>query len=357
MFLPLADIAGSFWFPPQASTQAASVDQTFDVIMWVNYLYTIPIFALLFWFAWKYRRRAGVPAPPSPHHGFLIEVTWTVIPTIMVVGIFFQGFVGFMAMTTMPEDPYEIQVSAKKWGWNFTYPTGYNTNELHIPSGRPILLTMRSDDVMHGLFIPAFRAKCDVIPGRYTQMWFEAVESGNPDPTESEVYDLFCTEYCGTGHSAMITKTYVHNAGYFDTWLREASNQMKYMPPCQAGEVLWERNCKQCHSNDGSRGTGPTWAGVYGTEQKMASGESVKVDPNYLRESIIYPNAKVRSGYQGVMPSFANQLSDEEIDWIIAYHKSLNPDAPGWTECVKLTPEEIKERQEAAKAEEEAAAQ
>ena len=355
MFLPLADKPGSFWMPPQASTNAAGVDGTFDLILWINFLYGVPIFVLIFYFAWKYRRRAGAPALPSPHHGFLLEVTWTVIPTIMVVGVFFQGFVQYVGMTTMPEDPYEIQVSAKKWAWNFTYPGGYSTNELHVPGGRPVLLTMRSDDVMHSLFVPAFRVKMDVIPGRYTQMWFEPLEPDNADPTVPDEYDLFCTEYCGEQHSGMITKTFVHNAGYFDTWLSEAQNTMQYMAPCQAGEELWGRYCKQCHTNDGSRGTGPTWAGAYGTDQQMADGQTVTVDPNYIRESIVEPNAKVRSGYQGVMPTFANQLSDQEIDWIIAYHKSLNPDAPGWTECVKVSDEEIKRRREEAKAQEEAA--
>ena len=354
--LPLADEPGSFWLPPAASTNAAGVDQTFDLILWVNYLYTIPVFGVLFYFAWKYRRRAGHGSQPSPHHGFLLEVTWTVIPTIMVVGIFFQGFVQYIGLTTMPEDPYEIAVTAKKWGWNFQYPGGYQTNELHVPGGRPILLTMRSDDVMHSLYIPAFRVKMDVIPGRYTQMWFEPLEVQNDDPTEPEVYDLFCTEYCGTGHSSMITKTYVHNAGYFDAWLADASTTMPYMAPCQAGEVLWERNCKQCHSVDGSNGTGPTWFKTYGTEQ-MTSAGPVEVDPNYLRESIRNPNAKIRNGYQGVMPAFSeSQLSDQEIDWIIAYHKSLNPDAAGWTECVKRSPEEIKRLREEAKAVEAAAA-
>ena len=354
MNLPLADQPGSFWFPPAASTNAESVDHTFDLVLYINFLYGLPIFLLIFYFAWKYRRRAGVEPPTSPHHGFLLEVTWTVIPTIMVVGVFFEGFVNYISMTTMPEDPYEIQVQAKKWNWNFTYPNGYESNELHVPGGRPILLTMRSDDVMHSLFIPAFRVKMDVIPGRYTQMWFEPLVV---EGTEPEEYDLFCTEYCGTSHSDMITKTFVHNSGRFDAWLAETGTAHLYMPPCQYGEILWEKKgCKQCHSVDGTRGTGPTWQGVFGTEQQMTGGESVTVDADYIRESILMPNAKVRSSYQGVMPSYQGQLDDKQIDALIAYHKSLNPDAPGWSECITLSKEEIKERQEAAKAAEEAEA-
>ena len=359
MHLPLADLPGSFWMPPAASENAAGVDQTFDLILWVNYLYGVPIFLLLFYFAWKFRRKGSADAPESPHHGFLLEVTWTVIPTIMVVGIFFQGFVQYIGLTTMPEDPYEIQVYAKKWDWTFKYPGGVETAELHIPGGRPVLLKMRSADVMHSLYIPAFRVKMDVIPGRFTEMWFEPFEVSGDDPETPTVetnvpteYDLFCTEYCGTGHSSMITKVYVHNAGQFDKWLTDEASIADYVPPCQYGSILWEQKCKSCHSNDGTAGTGPTWKGTWGTEVETSAGV-VKVDENYLRESILYPNAKVRKGYNGVMPTFMNQLDEKQLDAIIAYHRSLGE---GQEPCEFLTKEEIKAAREAAKEEEAAAA-
>lgn len=354
----LADQHASFWMPPAASTFAEGVDQTYDLILWINYLYGVPIFLALFYFVWKYRRKGSVNSEPSPHHSFLLEVTWTVIPTIMVVGIFFQGFVKYIGMTTMPANPYAIDVQARKWSWAFTYPNGYTTNELHIPDGRPVMLTMRSDDVMHSLFIPAFRVKMDVIPGRYTKMWFEALPLESADPLEEVKYDLFCTEYCGKDHSMMKTKVVVHKAGRFDAWLADISDRLPYMPDCQAGEILWEQQgCKQCHSVDGKNGTGPTWKGVFSTDQVMANGETVTVDENYLRESILNPNAKVRKGYRGVMPSYNGRLDEEDLIDLIAYHRSLNPEAPGWTECVKLTDEEIAEVKARVKAEEAAAAE
>lgn len=350
-----ADQNATFWMPPAASTFAEGVDKTYNLILGINYLYGIPIYIILFYFLWRFRRTPNKDSEPSPHHSFLLEVTWTVIPTIMVVGIFFQGFIAYIGMTTMPANPYEIQVGAKKWAWNFTYPNGFQTNELHIPDGRPVLLTMRSEDVMHSLYIPAFRVKMDVIPGRYTQMWFEALPIESAEADATSIYDLFCTEYCGTSHSAMLAKVHVHKAGQFDTWLAKASNRLKFMTPCQAGELLWERKgCKQCHSIDGKAGTGPTWQGTYGTQQEMTSGETVSVDPNYIRESILNPNAKVRKTFRGVMPSYQGQLSDEEIDYIVAYIKYLNPDAEGWTDCVRRTDDEIKALQDAAEAAEKA---
>ena len=351
----LADQNATFWMPPAASTFAKDVDLTYDIILWINYLYGVPIFLAIFYFLWKYRRKGTATSEPSAHHSFMLEVTWTVIPTIMVVGIFFQGFVSYIGMTTMPSNAYEIQVGAKKWAWNFTYPNGFQTNELHIPDGRPILLTLRSEDVMHSLFVPAFRAKMDVIPGRYTQMWFEALPLESPDADATASYDLFCTEYCGTQHSGMITKAVVHKAGHFDAWLAEESAIGDFYPDCQAGEILWERKgCKQCHSADGKAGTGPTWKGVYGTEQEMTNGDMVIVDPNYIRESILNPNAKVRKGFRGVMPSYQGQLTENELLDLIAYHRSLNPEAPGWTACEPITKDEAKALKEEAKNEAEA---
>lgn len=350
----LADINETFWMPPAASTFAEGIDQTFNLILWINVLYGVPIFVLLFWFLFKYRRKGSVMAEPSPHHSFLLEVSWTIIPTIMVVGIFFQGFVKYIGMTTAPANPYEIQVTAKKWNWTFTYPNGYSTAELHVPDGRPVLLTMRSDDVMHSLYIPAFRVKMDCIPGRYTQLWFEALPIESTDPKATKEFDLFCTEYCGTSHSNMLAKVFVHNSGYFQTWLDDAANTAPFLPDCQAGEILWEQKCKSCHTIDGSNGTGPTWLNVFGTEQEMTSGERVLVDANYLRESILNPNAKIRKGFRGIMPSFQGQLSEDELADLIAFHKSLSPEAPGWTECVKISDEELQRRKDAAKAAEEA---
>ena len=325
--LPLAVKEASFWMPPAATAEAVGVDQTFKVIEIVNYLYGIPIFIAVLALVWKYRRREGIEPDPSPHHSFLLEVTWTVIPTIMIVGIFFMGFVQYVGMTTMPGDPYEIQVNAKKWVWDFAYPEGFSSPELHVPAGRDVLLTMRSTDVMHSLFIPAFRVKRDVIPGRYTQLWFNALppdEVGVP-----EKYPLFCTEYCGKDHSAMggAEMVVVHDASSFEKWIEVASIPYDGMTPDDYGELLWKsKGCVSCHSIDGKAGTGPTWKGAWGEEHKMKDGAVVKVDLNYIEESILYPQAKVVAGYQGVMPSYNGQLTQLDIQSISEFIKRLSVD-------------------------------
>ena len=324
--LPLAEREPSYWLPPAATAEAAGIDQTFDVIMWINYLYGIPIFLIVLYFVIRYRRRDGVEPDPSPHHSFLLEVTWTVIPTIMVVGIFFQGFLGYIRNTTMPGDPYEIAVRAYKWQWEFTYPNGAQTAELHVPAGRDVLLTMESSDVMHSLYIPAFRVKRDIIPGRYTKLWFNALDPTGPEPDR---YPLFCTEYCGDQHWAMggDDRVWVHNPSSFDVWVKDAADPGGKLPPDQYGELLWKQKCISCHSIDGKAGTGPSWKGIYGEEHAYTAGGAegvAPVDENYIRESILYPNAKIVKGYRGVMPAFEGKLDEMQITGLIEFIKRIS---------------------------------
>ncbi len=230
--------------------------------------------------------------------------------------IFFWGFISYLNMRQPPDNSYEIQVTAKKWSWSFTYPNGHVDNDLHVPIDRPVRLVMSSDDVIHSLYIPAFRLKMDLIPGRYSTTWFEANTAGN--------YTLFCAEYCGTQHSQMLARVVVHPSGEFDKWLDEAANFLENVTPVEAGEILYvRRGCVQCHSNDGAAKTGPSFADVFGTQQALVDGGSVLVDENYLRESILEPQARVRAGYKPVMPTYQGQLKDEEIAALIAYIKSL----------------------------------
>ena len=175
---------------------------------------------------------------------------------------------------------------------------------------------MSSDDVIHSLYIPAFRLKQDVIPGRYTKLWFEATEIGS--------FPLFCAEYCGQKHSDMVAQVVVHRSGEFERWLDEAANLLKTLPPAKAGEVLYtRRGCAQCHSADGTRRVGPSFYKLFETQQRMTSGEVLTVDENYIRESILEPQAKVREGYRPVMPTYQGQLKDDEIDALIEYIKTL----------------------------------
>ena len=307
----------SMFFPSPTSTTASQVDSLFYFILWVCVVFFIVIVGVMGYCLVRYRERPGAEAEASPSHNNVLEVTWTVIPGLFVGVIFYWGFVSYLDMRQPPDESYEIQVEAKMWNWSFTYPNGHVDNNLHVPVDKPVRLVMTSTDVIHSLYVPAFRIKMDVIPGRYTSTWFEANTPGT--------YTLFCTEYCGTKHSDMLAKVVVHPSGEFEGWLENAANFMETLTPVQAGEILYQRRgCAQCHSVDGSAQVGPTFLDVFGTEQPMTDGTVVSVDENYLRESILEPQSKVRAGYRPVMPTYQGQLKDEEINAIIAYIKSLS---------------------------------
>jgi cytochrome c oxidase subunit 2 len=319
--LPDGD-GSSFWMPPQVSTVAQSVDWLFNFILAISVFFFLLIVVLMVIFLFKYRHREGHEALKSPTHNMALEITWTTIPVILVIVIFVFGFKGFLDMSTPPANAYEILVEGQKWNWSFTYPNGYVDADLHVPVDRPIRLVMSSQDVIHSLYIPAFRVKRDVVPGRYAKVWFEATKPGE--------YDLFCAEYCGTSHSDMIAHVIVHPVGEFETWLEKASNFLETMTPVDAGRKLFQvRGCQQCHSVDGSAKTGPSLLGVFGHEQALAGGSSVVADENYIRESILEPQAKVVAGFDPVMPTYQGRLSDPEIMAIIEYLKSLDGTSSG----------------------------
>lgn len=313
----LLAVGSTSMFPAPSSTTAKQVDDLFYFILMVSVVFFAIIVGVMILFLIKYRARPDQMVENSPSHNNKLEITWTVIPGILVGVIFFWGFVGFLDMRQPPDDSYEIQVTAKKWSWSFTYPNGHVDNNLHVPEGRPIRLVMSSDDVIHSLYIPAFRLKMDLIPGRYTSTWFES-----DDPGE---YTLFCAEYCGTQHSTMLAKVVVHPSGEFEKWLEEAANFLETVTPVEAGEILYQRRgCIQCHSIDGSAKSGPTFKDAFGSQQPLTDGSTVQVDENYIRESILEPQAKVRAGYKPVMPTYQGQLKDEELAALIAYIKSLS---------------------------------
>jgi cytochrome c oxidase subunit 2 len=308
---------GSFWMPPQISTVAHNVDSLFNFILAISVFFFLLIVAVMILFVIRYRRREGVEAAESASHNTALELTWTIIPLILVVVIFFFGFTGYLDMVTPPANAYEILVDGQKWNWSFTYPNGYVDANLHVPVDRPVRLVMTSADVIHSLYVPAFRIKMDVVPGRYSKAWFEATEPGE--------YELFCAEYCGTSHSDMLAVVVVHPPGEFETWLEQASNFLETMSPVEAGQKLFQaRGCMQCHSVDGTAKTGPTMAGIYGRTEALADGGTVVADENYLRESILEPMAKVVAGYEPVMPTYQGRLKDAEITAIIEYLKSLS---------------------------------
>jgi cytochrome c oxidase subunit 2 len=311
------DKEGSFWMPPQVSTVAHHVDFLFSFILAISVFFFLLIVVVMVFFVIRYRRREGAEAEASPSHNMALELTWTIIPLVLVVVIFFFGFRGFLDMATPPANAYEVLADGQKWNWSFTYPNGYVDENLHVPVNRPIRLVMTSADVIHSLYVPAFRIKNDVVPGRYTKVWFEATEPGE--------YELFCAEYCGTSHSDMLALVIVHPPGEFETWLEKASNFLETMTPVEAGQKLYQvRGCQQCHSVDGSAKTGPSFLGLFGRSGQMADGTTVVADENYIRESILEPANKVVAGYEPVMPTYQGRVKDAEITAIIEYLKSLS---------------------------------
>ena len=316
----LAQAGSSFWLPPPESPTADTVDSVFKLILVISAFFFLLIVGLMVFFVIRYRRREGVEPGESTSHNTALEVTWTVIPIGVVLVIFYVGFDGYMDLRTPPSNAYEIRVSAKKWSWLFSYSNGYVSDRLHVPVDTPIRLTMTSEDVIHSLFVPAFRIKMDLVPGKYTTAWFRARNAGE--------FDLYCTEYCGTGHSDMLTKVVVHASGTFDEWLEEESNLLARMPPAEAGAEFYKRyGCAGCHSTDGSAksGGGPSFKGIYGQTRQFSNASPGVVDDNYIRESILEPMKKIVEGYPGRMPTYKPQLGDrpEEISAIIEFIKSL----------------------------------
>lgn len=308
---------GGFWLPERASTFAHRVDANWDLVYWVSVIFFALVTFLMFFFVFRYRGTHGDRATSKVTHHTGLEVFWSVVPTLIVVVLFWQGYKTFLDMVTPPQNSYEVLVSGQKWNWAFTYPNGYVDADLHVPVDTPVTLVMSSQDVIHSFFVPEFRIKRDVMPGRYTKLWFNATLLGE--------YDILCAEYCGTSHSEMISKLVVHERGEFDAWLEEAADFLSRMPPAEAGELLYnKRGCKQCHSVDGSSGIGPTFLGKYGSMEALTTGESILVDENYVRESIYEPQAKLTAGYDPVMPTYRGRLKEEEVTAIIEYMKTLS---------------------------------
>ena len=318
LFIPnlLANDEAGFWFPPQGSTVAENVDSVYFFILYVCTFFFVLIVGLMVLFMIKYRYRPGVEAEVTPTHNLPLELSWSVIPTLITIVMFWVGFTSYLDMRTPPSSSYEIDVVAKKWVWAFKYPNGWIDNELHVPKGENVTLTMASDDVLHSLWVPAFRTKMDVVPGRYTQLWFNATIAGE--------FPLMCAEYCGQKHSQMVTKVVVHETrGDFDKWLKIASNIHKNKSPVEAGEYFYKtRGCIQCHSLDGVPKNGPSFKDLFGKERKFTDGTSTVADANYIRNSTLEPQSKIVNGFRPIMPTFKGQLTDQDITAIIAFIKS-----------------------------------
>jgi len=299
-------------FPVEASTISTEVDALLFFLLAVSVFFTLLIFFAIFYFAIRYRRRSEDELPEHVHTGLTLEIVWTVIPFGLTMIMFTWGASIFFKESRPPDDAMQIFVVGKQWMWKLQHMEGQREiNELHIPVGRPIRLTMTSEDVIHSFFVPAFRTKQDVVPGRYTTTWFT--------PTKPGKYHLFCAEYCGTNHSGMIGWIYVMEPQDYQQWL---SGTPKGSLADAGAKLFTDLACNNCHKPDGS-GRCPSLVGVFGSTVKLAGGGTVKADEAYIRESILNPAAKVVSGYEPLMPTFQGQVTEENVVQLIAYIKTL----------------------------------
>ena len=305
----------AFWLPEQASTFASDIDGLFMFVYYLCIFFFIIIVGAMGYFAWKYRYQGEADVKTSPIRGnHKLEIFWSAVPGAILVVIFAWGFTGFMNASVPPGDALDVRIEGQKWSWTMTYENGgSDSNTLVVPVNQPVKLTMSSIDVLHSFYIPAFRIKRDVVPNRYTVVWFEAPHEG--------VHDVFCTEYCGDGHSKMIEKVTVMDPQEYRSWAQDEFDGGGEM----TGEKLYAiKGCQGCHSTDGSVKVGPSFQGLYGKQENLQDGTTVKVDDDYIRESINVPAAKIVAGYAPSMPPYQGQLSDEEINLLIDYIKNLS---------------------------------
>jgi cytochrome c oxidase subunit 2 len=308
--------SGTPLFPEQASTMAARVDNLYFFLIGLTAFFSLLIAGLIVAYAIKFRRRSPDAIGARIHGGLMLEITWSVIPFLITMVLFVWGASVFFAMSRPPDETLNVYVVGKQWMWKFQHLDGQREiDELHVPVGRPVKLIMTSEDVIHDVFVPAFRVKADVIPGRYTHLWFE--------PTKPGTYHLFCAEYCGTRHSGMIGQIVVMEPNDYQTWLSGGVGEGSL---ASAGQKLFaDLACNTCHRPD-AQGRGPVLQNLFGKTIETTAGERVVVDEAYIRESILNPQAKVTVGFQPIMPTFQGLVTEEQLLELIEYVKSLKQD-------------------------------
>lgn len=307
--------------PEQASTFAPKVDLLYYALVVFSVLFSLLVFSLIVVFAIRFRRRKGqaAQAAATPTANLRVEIVWTAIPFFLSMGLLVWGVNLYVAQERAPNNALDITVVGKQWMWKIQHPGGQRElNELHVPLGRVVKLTMTTEDVIHSFFIPAFRVKQDVVPGRFTTLWFEATRVGE--------YHLFCAEYCGTNHSGMGGKVIVMKLNDYEAWL--ASGPPPESPVTVGARLFEEHGCKGCHLAEAGQ-RGPSLVGLPGREVHLQSGATVVADEDYLRESILDPNAKMVDGFEPLMPTFTGQLTQVQLLQTIAYIKSLHDDSGG----------------------------
>jgi len=314
-------------WPARASTGAGNVDALFIFLLLLAGFMTIAIFTMIAVFAFKYRYRPGHKAEQI-EGSIPLEITWSIVPLAIFMVIFAWGAIIYFQERTPPRGADEVYVVAKQWMWKLEHEQGQREiNELHVPVGRDVKLIMTSQDVIHSFYVPAFRIKQDVLPGRYTTAWFRATKPGT--------YHLFCAEYCGTSHSGMIGQIVVMEPAQYQAWL---SGGLTSGSLAANGETMFQQlGCPTCHRFD-VQGRGPLLTGVFGKPVQLEDGRTVIADENYIRESILSPSVKVVSGFKPIMPTFQGLVSEEQLTALVAYIKSLSQPPSGSAGTPRLTP-------------------
>jgi cytochrome c oxidase subunit 2 len=329
-------------FPERASTIANDVDLIFGVVTGLALLFAVPVAILVIYFAVHFRRSKMRERYIDVHEGrghgqtWILETAWIVIPLILALGIFSWGASIYFKIYALPANGMDIYVVGKQWMWKFQHPTGQTEiDELHVPVGFPVRLTMISEDVIHSFFVPAFRVKRDVVPGEYTTVWFEATQTGT--------FDLYCAEFCGTDHSRMLARVIVMDATAYQEWIStrsigggtsvidegSAGSQVETVEAApatmaDAGAQLFQNlGCQSCHRDNGS-GAGPSLVGLWEEEVELEGGQTVTADIDYVRRSILDPHAELVAGYPPIMPTYEGQINEEELLTLVEYIRSLS---------------------------------
>ncbi|MFB6372586.1 MAG: cytochrome c oxidase subunit II [Bradymonadaceae bacterium] len=327
-----------WFFPIQASEAAQTVDSLYIGLLWLMGFFLVGVAGTILVFLFYYRRGGNPSRRHASRGNLLVEGVWIVIPTLLAVGIFIWSMSVYISLQAMPESGMDVYVVGKQWMWKVQYPNGKREiNSLHVPAGRTVRLQMTSQDVIHSMYLPAFRVKQDVLPGRFTTLSFTATKPGT--------YHLFCAEYCGTDHANMRGTVTVMEPGAYQEWLGDEEPTQTL---AESGRELFkDKGCASCHDPD-TAVDAPRLIELFSRKVELRSGRVVTADTNYIRKSILMPNAQIVSGFEPIMPSFQGQLSEEEIIDLIAYIKSMpeqqtiEPRGPveGPTDLGDQTPEE-----------------
>lgn len=306
------------FMPTQGTEIAKQVDNLYGFLLITSFIACVLVIGGMIYFVWKYRRKTPNDKTAYISHNTFLEFLWSFIPLVIFLAVFVWGWFIYHEMRSMPKNAIEINVLGKQWAWEVEYKNGFKTvNEVVVPVGQDVKLLLTSSDVIHSFFIPSFRIKQDAVPGRYTALWFRADKLGD--------FHIFCTEYCGTSHSGMIGRLKVVSQQDFDAYM-EVGQEERNLPLAKKGEKIFAvKACASCHSVDSpATKVGPSLFKRFGGETHLSDGTAVKFDENYIRESMMTPNAKIAKGFpNGVMPTFQGQLNENELAALVEYIKEL----------------------------------